>query len=199
MGRFFEFLQAHGALRFALNPWLNLADLRCEPMKTLTSILLVACLSVLPFDAKAQSEPPPPTGESKIVGALVLGVLVIAVGTVILTGLKKMCNKLPPLHAGTNAPPGDLTQNYHSLNDNDTATISSLMLQESPDLENWTEGYTFTFGDNMELSVFKAGRVITTNVPTFTALSNGDVTVYYDLRNIPLPQKPVAFFRLMSQ
>ena len=72
-------------------------------MKTLTSILLVVCLALLPLEAKAQSKPSPAPEKSRIVGGIVLGILVIAVGTIVYTGLKKMIDRIPA--PSTNAPP----------------------------------------------------------------------------------------------
>jgi hypothetical protein len=105
-----ECLQAHGALPAPPHPWLNLARLHCEPMKTLTSILLVACLAVLPMEAKAQSKPPPSPEKSRVVGGIVLGILVIAVGTIIYTGIKKMIDRIPA--PSTNAPPEEISFSY---------------------------------------------------------------------------------------
>ncbi len=169
-------------------------------MKSLITLLLATTLVLLPTVAKAQSNPPPVEQKSRLVGGVVLGILVIAVGTLIITGLKKMSNKLPPMHAYTNAPPDDITKTYPVIHDSgDTNPVNSVMFQESKDLQTWTETLTVSFTES-ETLVSQAGNVIATNPPCYIVPgTNGETLVYFDLRGIPIKKKPIAFFRLMSQ
>lgn len=162
-------------------------------MKSLVTLLLATTLILLPTAAKAQSEPPPVEQKSRLMGGVVLGVLVIATGMIVIAGLKKMCNKLPPLHSSTNTPPdiskGPILQSP-STNGN---TVSLL---ESTTTGGWQEAYSFEFDDNMGLTVRKNGQVVPVTAETYVTASNGETMVYYDLRSLHIEKKPFAFFRL---
>jgi hypothetical protein len=172
------------------------ASTRKVKMKSLVTLLLATTLVLLPTAAQAQSQPPPVEQKSRLMGGVVLGILVIATGMIIITGLKKMCNKLPPPR-GTNAPPEDISRHYPRIN-SPTNTGSSIVSLEQFDGSTWQETLTVEFDENANATVI-VGRQIYTNFPCYTVPStNGEYTVYYDLRSVKIEQKPFAFFRLSS-
>lgn len=172
-------------------------------MKKLITIVLAATMLILPTQATAQEVPPDKAQHNgSVIVGVVLGVMVVAVGTVIIAGVKKMCKNLPKLPANTktNMPPG--ITNYHARIDDDSAITNQsglVMFQESQDTVMWQEALTVNFDDGMNATVSRAGQVLSTNVQCYVVPgSNGEVTLYYDLREFSLTDKPVAFFRLLS-
>lgn len=171
-------------------------------MKTLTTILLAAAMLLLPFQVTAQEVPPDKAQHNgSVFVGVVLGVLVVAVGTVVITGLKKMCKMLPklPENTKTNVPPV-LTNSQTRLIDGSTNNPQMITFQESQDIQTWNEALTVTFDDGMNATVSRGGQVLSTNVQCYLVPgTNGEAMLYYDLREFSLTDKPVAFFRLLSQ
>ena len=165
-------------------------------MKALVTLILATTLVLLPTASKAQSQPPPVEQKSRLMGGVVLGVMVIVVGTIAFNGLKKMCRKLPPPR-GTNAPPDDISKVYPRI-ESPTNTESSMVSLEQFDGSTWQETLTVEFDENANATVI-VGRQVYTNLPCYTMPStNGEFIVYYDLRSVKIEEKPFAFFRLMS-
>lgn len=172
-------------------------------MKKIITLSLSAAMLFLPLQVTAQEVPPDKAQHNgSVIVGVVLGVMVVAVGTVIIAGVKKMCKNLPklPNNTKTNTPP--YITNYHAKLDDDfvgTNQPQAIMFQESPDTLKWQEALTVTFDDAMNATVSRAGQVLSTNVQCYLVPgSNGEATLYYDLREFSLTDKPVAFFRLLS-
>jgi hypothetical protein len=171
-------------------------------MKHTLSVLLVSCFLVAPYSI--QADPPDNEKASRVVAGVAAGVtalIVIGVGAIIVTGLKKMCKKIPPYGSSTNLPPAldDITKRGPKL-DSPTNIETSMVSFEEGNGVSWQEVLTVTFDDNMNATVTQNGAVILTNAPCYTVpSSNGEFLVYYDLRQVWIEQKPFAFFRLMSQ
>jgi len=169
-------------------------------MKTLLTSVLVASIMLLPMKADEPQQPPQPA--ARAVGACVLACLVIAVGTIVVVGLKKMCDKLPQIDGPTNAPPKihaslPLIRSGDPVITNDLETVE-LQFQEGTGAP-WQEGFTVTFDRSMNAKVYRNGALVLEPTMQVGIDSNGTPVVTVDLSMMPLAAMQYANFRLLSR
>lgn len=168
-------------------------------MKTTITSLLVAAFLALPFQAQCQSAPPQEEKAGRVVAAVVTVIVVFTVGVIVINGLKKMCQKIPPL-TSTNAPPDDLTKLYPTIQNPASTNRSSIIVQRSQDMAHWENALEVRFDDAMNATALVGGQVVKTNVASYAVNGkDGETVIYYDLRGIIQDQKPLEFLRMMSQ
>lgn len=170
-------------------------------MKTILTSVLCAGILLLPVRASAPEDSPPPAPIStKIVGACALAIVVIVVGTIVIIGVKKMCDKIPdPQNCRTNRLDEPITGTILFVPTPTTNTTESLTVQTKSHLsDEWQDQYTLQFGRDMSCRLMEGDTVKAEIQPTLV-VTNGEHQFWYDLRANPIPAGPSGFVRLRSE
>ena len=186
-------------------------------MRKSIAFLIALALIFLPIQNSICETPPPPPPQNSTIVACVVAVMVVAVGAVMVVGIKKLCDRLPPLPPPEPPPTNNIPTNLPpSLRTNlplhrpilslvvPTPSRGPTLFQSSSDLQGWEDTWrveTTVRMNSVEARLYDAqGDEVMTQTAPLVYGEDGQYYVLLDFTSLPHPQSPPSqqFWRLLS-